>query len=465
MAVQLFNHKPGKNGSHWIELLRSGKAHTILVVAIDIGKYTHKVMMANVYQDVVVKPFELDASLSGFQLLVAKIEETCQKNGLDEVVVGIETTAHYYEDLVRLCHEKGYVVRVINSATTSIERESMLNWSKTDDLDLVAIVHSILQGRGNPPKSLRKELRTLKKLTRFRRELVSQRTRLTNQQFALMDTIFREFQGKTVWVDGKKQKKKPFSTMETKTVQYLMRHHPHPEDILTLGEEGLYELSRKENLKLRKTAVDCLLEFARESISQPKEELAAELYQLKVTLDLLDNLKEKISDLEKKIEELLLPTDGALLLSIPGIGKVLAAELRAEIGPIDDYTHAGQLIKLAGTNPIVKQSGGHKATYGGISKQGRRHFRSVVYLVGSKCSVLNPELRKHYLTLIDRGKKPRQAYIAIGNRVLRLAFAMLRDRQLYQSRDPEYSLKSILECKIGTQENRRQFCEAYVFPS
>src|SRR5690606_15914479 len=135
------------------------------------------------------------------------------------------------------------------------------------------------------------------------------------------------------------------------------------------------------------------------------------------------------------------------------------AELRAEIGPIDDYTHAGQLIKLAGTNPIVKQSGGHKATYGGISKQGRRHFRSVVYLVGSKCSVLNPELRKHYLTLIDRGKKPRQAYIAIGNRVLRLAFAMLRDRQLYQSRDPEYSLKSILECKIGTQENRRQFYE------
>src|SRR5690606_23505142 len=141
------------------------------------------------------------------------------------------------------------------------------------------------------------------------------------------------------------------STMETKTVQYLMRHHPHPEDILSLGEEGLYELSRNENLKLRKTAVDCLLEFARDSISQPKEELVAELYQLNAILDLLDHLKEQIKDLEKKIEELLLPTDGALFLSIPGIGKVLAAELRAEIGPIDDYTHAGQLIKLAGTNP------------------------------------------------------------------------------------------------------------------
>jgi hypothetical protein len=32
--------------------------------------------------------------------------------------------------------------------------------------------------------------------------------------------------------------------------------------------------------------------------------------------------------------------------------------LYAEMGDISDFEHAGQLIKLAGTNPIVKQSGG-----------------------------------------------------------------------------------------------------------
>lgn len=122
MAIQLFNHNQGKNGSHWVNLMRNGKADQILVVAIDIGKYTHKTLMTNVYQDVLVAPFEMDASLTGFKLLAAKIEETCNAGAFEEVVVGIETTAHYYEDLVRLCYEKGYTVRVINSATTALER-------------------------------------------------------------------------------------------------------------------------------------------------------------------------------------------------------------------------------------------------------------------------------------------------------------------------------------------------------
>ena len=34
------------------------------------------------------------------------------------------------------------------------------------------------------------------------------------------------------------------------------------------------------------------------------------------------------------------------------------AEFYAEMGDFSDFEHAGQLIKMAGTNPIVKQSGG-----------------------------------------------------------------------------------------------------------
>jgi len=202
MAMTIFNHNQGKNGSHWVNLMRNGKTDEILIVAIDIGKYTHKALMTNVFSDVLVAPFELDASLTGFKVLTAKIKETREAHGLKEVVVGIETTAHYYEDLVRLCHEEGYMVRVINSATTAFEREALLNWSKTDNIDLSAIVHSILQGRGNAVIQSPKTLETLKKFTRFRRSLVVHRTRLSNQKLTLMDHIFREFQGKSVWVVG-----------------------------------------------------------------------------------------------------------------------------------------------------------------------------------------------------------------------------------------------------------------------
>lgn len=465
MAISIFNHNKRKNGSHWVDLMRNGKAEEILIVAIDIGKYTHKTLMANVFGDVLVQPLEIDASLTGFKMLCAKIDETCATHSCKEVVVGIETTAHYYEDLVRLCHQEGYIVRIINSATTAFEREVMLNWSKTDNIDLSAIVHSILQGRGSAVIQSTKTLDTLKKFTRFRRGLVNQRTRINNQRLTLMDHIFREFQGKSVWIDGKRTHRKPFSTLDSKAVLYLMRNFPHPEDMLTLGADGLREISRKENLKLRDTSIDCLLEFAEGSASKPKADLEAELYQLRITLDSYEQISEHIKDLEKKIEEVLLRTDGALLLSIPGMAVVTAAELRAEMGQVENFTHAGQLIKMAGTNPIVKQSGGHQATHGSISKQGRRQFRNIVYLVGKGCSTTNPDLREHYIALKEKGKKTRQAYIANGNRMLRIAFAMLKRGELYQSKNPNYCLKSQIERKLSTKKARSQFYVNYVVSS
>lgn len=244
-----------------------------------------------------------------------------------------------------------------------------------------------------------------------------------------------------------------------------MRHFPHPEDILGLGTEGLRKISIRENLKLRDSSIDCLLKFAKESASKPRVDLEAELYQLPVILDSYEQMTKHIKELEKKIEKILLRTDGALLLSMPGLGVVTAAELSAEIGNVKDFIHAGQLIKMAGTNPIVRQSGGHQATHGSISKQGRRAFRNIVYLVGKVCSTSNPDLRKHYIALKDRGKKTRQAYIAIGNRVLRIAFAMLKKRDFYRSNELSYSLKTQIERKLSTKKSRQYFYLNHVIPN
>ncbi|WP_338450916.1 transposase [Niallia oryzisoli] len=71
----------------------------------------------------------------------------------------------------------------------------------------------------------------------------------------------------------------------------------------------------------------------------------------------MDLLDDQIKLLERKIEDLFVQTEGAVILSVQGIGVVTGAELYAEMGDISDFDHAGQLIKMAGTNPIVKQSG------------------------------------------------------------------------------------------------------------
>lgn len=123
--------------------------------------------------------------------------------------------------------------------------------------------------------------------------------------------------------------------------------------------------------------------------------------------------------------------------------------------------HAGQLIKMVGTNPIVKQSGGKKPSYFGISKQGRRTFRNVTYQVGKSLAVNNPEMPQRYLVLKERGSHHRQAYIALGSRMICLAFSMIRYQTLYRIDQLNYDLFDMLKKKLH-MPNVKQVYERFV---
>lgn len=461
MVMKSLNHIQGKNGSEWGQFIRETGTEAILLVAIDAAKYTHAFTIANYFGDILKKPSEFDASLTGFNWLKQEVIELKKQYQMKEVVVGIETTGHYYEDLVRWCQSEGFYVRTINSATTAEERKALLNYSKTDNIDLMVILQAIIHGRGTFNELPSGKIYHLQRLTRARRELVCERTALQNHIRVYMDQIFREFQGKSIWIEGKRKHVQPFSTIFGKTGCYLMRHFPHPSDILSLGVEGLRSLSQRENLKIRDTSIQLLVEFAEQSISQPKEELKEQIFLLSLSLDRLELFNEQITCLEERIEDLFIQTPGAVLLSIPGIGAINGAEFCAELGDISDFDHAGQLIKMAGTNPIIKQSGGRNPTYHRISKQGRRPLRNITFQVGKSISINNPEMRQKYLALKERGKHTNQAYVAIGNRMIRLAFSMIKKQTLYQSKQESYVLQNEIKKKLHKQ-NVLQFFEKLV---
>ena len=172
----------------------------------------------------------------------------------------------------------------------------------------------------------------------------------------------------------------------------------------------------------------------------------------------------QIKELERRIEDLFVQTEGAVILSVPGIGVITGAELYAEMGDISDFDHAGQLIKMAGTNPVVKQSGDRKPSFMSISKQGRRPFRNVVFLIGKSLSQNNPEMNVKYNEFRNRGKYPRQAYIALGNRMIRMAFSMIKNQSLYRTNHKYYDLNHEITKKLRNP-NVKLFYESFVKPS
>ncbi|WP_205407166.1 hypothetical protein [Sporosarcina sp. PTS2304] len=74
---------------------------------MDAAKYVNAAMICTIYGDILADPFEFDGSQTGFQVLKKAIDETKESYQLTDVILGIETTAHYYEDLVRISMEEG----------------------------------------------------------------------------------------------------------------------------------------------------------------------------------------------------------------------------------------------------------------------------------------------------------------------------------------------------------------------
>ncbi|WP_170875356.1 hypothetical protein [Virgibacillus pantothenticus] len=189
---------------------------------------------------------------------------------------------------------------IFNAYTTKEERNSALNWCKTDDLDLIALAHAIKNNKGTESTLLEGKQRQLLTLTRTRRKEIVRRSSLLVEIRTLMDHIWREYQGYAIELNGKRKTQKIFSDLWGKSSLFFMEHYPHPSDILSLGEWGLKKLSKEHNLKLRSATIQRLLFAAEQSIARSKKELAPEFLVLKMRLQDLQKINGNIEVLERE---------------------------------------------------------------------------------------------------------------------------------------------------------------------
>ena len=67
--------------------------------------------------------------------------------------------------------------------------------------------------------------------------------------------------------------------------------------------------------------------------------------------------------------------DSRYLLSIRGLSYITVAGFLAELRPLGSYRNAGQLIKMAGTNPTKSESAGKRDSHSLMSKKGHPGLR------------------------------------------------------------------------------------------
>ena len=97
----------------------------MIYVGIDIAKLNHFASAISSDGEILIEPFKFLNDLDGFQLLISKLEPFSK----DELIIGLESTAHYGDNLTRYLVAESFNVFVITlskrlpcGATTSVKR-------------------------------------------------------------------------------------------------------------------------------------------------------------------------------------------------------------------------------------------------------------------------------------------------------------------------------------------------------
>ena len=152
----------------------------------------------------------------------------------------------------------------------------------------------------------------------------------------------------------------------------------------------------------------------------------------------LERLQAERRELSRLIERTMaedhdLAAAAALLRTMPGVGPVLVATLLAELPELGTLDRR-QIASLAGVAPVAKDSGTRQGRR--PIRAGRRQVRPPLYMAALVASRSNPTLGATYARLLDRGKPPKLALVALMRKILTTLNAMLRNTTPWQQQPP-----------------------------
>ncbi|MCZ8035939.1 MAG: IS110 family transposase [Novosphingobium sp.] len=128
---------------------------------------------------------------------------------------------------------------------------------------------------------------------------------------------------------------------------------------------------------------------------------------------------------------------GRRLMSIPGVGPLLASALVATVANPTAFRSGRNLAAWIGLVPKQNSSGG-KDRLGGITKQGDRYLRQLL-VVGASAVVRYAErngTRRPWLVQLLAKRPTKVATVALANKIARIAWAIMTSGESYREPEP-----------------------------
>lgn len=126
------------------------------------------------------------------------------------------------------------------------------------------------------------------------------------------------------------------------------------------------------------------------------------------------------------------------LMGIVGVGPLVSTALRTAIGNGECFTNGRQVSAWLGLVPRQYSSGGKTRLYG-ISKRGDSYLRQLV-IHGARAVVTHAHRKtdaySRWVTQLVARVGKHKAYVAVANRIVRVAWALLYRGEHYRQPSP-----------------------------
>lgn len=424
-------HLRGQRGQAFADLVRGICPEQILCVSIDVSKDFQVVLLHNGLGEIVTPRFEIDIFRTGFEQLGQAVEAALRASAAQVVLVGMEPTGHYYENLARHIQATGQKVTIVNSfAVKENRRQQMMAYEKDDDIDVAAIGDLLRRGEGSPFRPPRGIYLQMQQLDRARLGELKIQTIYKNRVIGHLDRIFP---GLILTKAATQERYEPlFATdfWQCQTLQDLVRICPDPRQLAAFSPPGLATLFHQHGCRMGPGTASRIIAYAQKVLWPELEVVAIRRQLLATDLQTLDQVSARIDRYSQQLQQLLAQTPYQFLTQFKGLPPIRVASLAAAAGDPAHYRYAGQLFRRSGLVSGRDDSGAHQGQGKGkaVVKTGDTYLRRTLNDLLNGLILHQPALRAYYHRL-KQTKPVGVARVATIRRAVGILWATLRDQR------------------------------------
>ena len=112
----------------------------MIYIGIDIAKLNHFASAVSSTGEILVEPFQFSNDFDGFYLPLSKLAPLDQNS----IIIGLESTAHYGNNLIRFLISKDFNVCTLNPLSTSSTRKNNIRKTNTGKADTFVIAKTLM---------------------------------------------------------------------------------------------------------------------------------------------------------------------------------------------------------------------------------------------------------------------------------------------------------------------------------